>query len=91
MGLLGLVVRGGLAGADRPDRLVGNNDLCQITLRNLCQPPGDLPAQYRKGITLVALGQGLADAEQHGQAGSDGCAGLFIDRDISFPEILAPF
>ncbi len=56
------------AGADRPDRLVGDRDLDQPLSRHLGQALLDLVAQLALGVALIALGLGLADAEDRGEA-----------------------
>ena len=60
----GYIVPGGdFAGADGPDRLVGNGD--GVTGEGLRQACGKLPPHHRFGLPGFALFKGLAHAEDH--------------------------
>ena len=66
-GLLGLLGGRAAAGADRPDRLVGDDDLGQALERDLLEPLLDLVAQLALGVAALALVLGLADAQDRRQ------------------------
>src|SRR5713226_5422966 len=63
MRLTGLRGRGGLAGPDRPDRLVGDHDLRALILVNARQRLSRLSGQQRLGLITGELVPRLADAE----------------------------
>src|SRR5207247_11349155 len=61
--LAGLRRGGGLAGPDRPDRLVGDHDLRALVLVNARQCLRQLRSQHRLGLIAGALVPRLANAE----------------------------
>ena len=74
-------LRGGdLARADRPDRLVGDDDLVQPLLRDLLEPLLDLVAQLALGVAALALVLGLADAQDRREAGVQRLDDLVLQR-----------
>ena len=79
-----VVLGGGLAGADSPDRLIGDD--AGETWR---QAAGQLVADHLVMFGGVALGFGLADADDRGQAGGDGGFGLGLDQGVGLVVILA--
>ena len=66
--LLRLLGRGDLAGADRPDRLVGDRDLGDLLGGQALEALLDLVAQLALGVAALALLLGLADAEDRLEA-----------------------
>ena len=72
----------GEAGADRPDRLVGDHQIgtgCAIRQRAV-----DLAAEHVEGAAGIALGAGLADADDGGQPCAPGRQRLGADIGIGF-------
>ncbi len=67
--LLGLLGRGDLAGADRPDRLVGDDHVGRALVGHPLEALLDLVAQLALGVAALALLLGLADAEDRHEAG----------------------
>ena len=67
MGLLRLLVAGGFAGADGPDRFVGDDDLVHLLGGDILQPCRTWRAERRTSVRL-ALFEGFADAEDGGTA-----------------------
>ena len=87
--LLCLLGLGDLAGADRPDRLVGDRDLAEPLGRHLGEALLDLVAQLALGVALLALGLGLADAEDRREAGGERRRDLERQRLVGLGEQLA--
>ena len=81
--LLGDLGRRGLAGADRPDRLVGDDEVV------LGLEHRDLATQDVLGLPRLALGLGLAHAGDHGQARIERRAGTLRDALVGLAEELA--
>ena len=74
--LLGDLGRGDLAGADRPDRLVGDHHVGEPLGRDLLEPLLHLVAQLALGLAALALLLGLAHAQDRAQA-APSAAGTF--------------
>ena len=77
--------RGGLPGADRPDRLVGDHEVV-VGLEH-----ADLAAEDVVGLARLALGQGLADAGDHVQPALQRGAAAPRDGLVGLAEVLAAF
>ena len=88
--LLRLLRRRAAARADRPDRLVGHDDLGQPLDRDLLEPLLDLVAQLALGVAALALLLGLADAQDRRQAGLERRRHLERQRAVGLAEQLAP-
>ena len=81
MGGGNVILRGGEAGADRPDRLVGDD---QVGGRPAVRHrPGELPGEHGVGLPPAALGFGFADAEDAEQPGPPGGLGLGAHQSAS--------
>ena len=80
--LLRLVRRRGLAGADRPDRLVGDDDAVDARRRAL-EHRAELALDDRLGLPRLALGQRLADADDRRQAGASAAAAFSRDERVA--------
>jgi hypothetical protein len=83
MDLLGLLRRGHLAGADRPDRLVGDDDA--VAASSLPTPSSARSVWVWTTLSVVpglALGQGLADAEDRPQLVLERRQDLEIDEGV---------
>ena len=80
----------GLAGADRPDRLVGDNETLEGAGRNLLERGADLGRDHRIGATGLALLEALADAHDRGETAFDGRAHLSSDGIVRLSKVQAP-
>ena len=69
--LLGVVGGGGAAGADGPDRLVGNDQAGDLVATEAGQGAADLALDDLGGAAGLALGQDLADADDRAHAGAE--------------------
>ena len=83
MGLLRLGGRGGLAGADGPDRLVGDDRLGHLFLGQPGQAAADLGFQHFLRLAGFAFGQGFADADNRLERGRVDGRGLFGQSSAS--------
>ncbi len=63
--LVGLLGRGDLAGANRPDGLVGDDDAGPVGGREQRRQRAQLSLAHRQCVARLALRQQLADAEDH--------------------------
>src|SRR5436190_8570855 len=81
---LGELGRGRLAGANRPDRLVGDDEVL-VTREHL-----DLPPQHLLGLISLALLLELADAGDHAQTGLERMPGTHCHRLVGLAEVLPP-
>ena len=72
MDLLGLFRGGHLAGADGPDRLVGDHDRRHLLGRQPGQRAVELAPDDLRGLARLALGQQFADADDRRQPGRQG-------------------
>jgi len=79
MDFLGLFGRGDLAGADGPDRLVGDHDLAHLLGRKPGQRAVELAADHFGGLARLALLQQLPDADDRRQPGCQGRVNLLVD------------
>ena len=86
--VLRLLGRGRQAGADRPDRLVGDDDLGQPLDRHLLERLLDLVAELALGVAALALLLGLADAEDRDQAGLERPRHLLLEGAVGLAEVL---
>ena len=78
-----LVQGRGAAGADRPDRLVGDDEPVRGGVAG--DRAGELRADAAEGLAGVALGLGLADADDGEEAGPPGRGGLARDERVVSP------
>ena len=70
------------AGADRPDRLVGDHQVGGG--RPVRHRPGELPVEDSVGLAAAPLRLGLADAEDGEEPGPPGGLGLGADLGVGF-------
>ena len=75
-----------LAGADRPDRLIGHH-----AGKAFRQAARQLPADHFRLLSALALGFGLADTDDRVQPRRDGRDRLLAHQFVGFPMVLAPF
>src|SRR6202035_1759879 len=68
--------------ADRPDRLIGDDQLAGIGA--VGQRPGQLAGDERRGAARLALGAGLADADDRDAPGAPGRQCLGPDIGVGF-------
>ena len=87
--LLRLLGRRRATRADRPDRLVGDDDPVELLSVNRRQVGLELAAQNRLGLAGVALGLALADAEDRLQPGGERRRDLAGQRLVGLAEVLA--
>ena len=83
---LGEFGRGGLAGADRPDRLVGDHDVRRAVHRHEREALLDLRADDRKRLAGLALLVGFAAADDRSNAGVEQRFGLPGHECVVFTE-----
>ena len=88
----GMVVRqfagGGAAGADRPHRLVRDDEA--FRQHEVAQGDPNLPLQHRLGTARLALVQRLAHAGDRMQAVAEHGGGTLVDGFVRLAEIRAP-
>jgi hypothetical protein len=87
VGLLGLLRAGGLAGADGPHGLVGNNNLAPFW--NLFTDGRKLTGIDLVGFTWFTLIKFLTDASHNGEASIDGKLGLLCDNLVGLSKDMA--
>ena len=87
--LVGLLGRGGLAGANGPHGLVGDDDALQLLLGDAAQGNLGLHGNQLAGDALLPLLQGLTHAEDDGQAGIQSGAHTLLHGDVGLSEVLA--
>eukprot|EP00754_Rhynchopus_humris_P039662 Rhum_TRINITY_DN22785_c0_g1::Rhum_TRINITY_DN22785_c0_g1_i1::g.176040::m.176040 len=80
--LLRLLRRRHLAGADRPDRLVRDDDLVEGRRGKTPEAGGELGGADLLGAAGLTLGQGLADAEDDGEVVLQGSLDLLADDGV---------
>ena len=90
MHFLGLLGRGDPAGADRPNRLVGDHQPADLLRRNAGQRAVELPADHFVRAAGFAIGQQLADANDRRQPGGQCGQQLLVHLGIGFLEQLPP-
>ena len=69
--LAGLRRRGVAPGADRPHRLVGDDQSRDLLGRSAVEPVLDLPIEHGERLVALALLERLADADDRRQPGAD--------------------
>src|SRR4051794_564517 len=79
---------GGLVGADRPDRLVGDHEA--LALADGVPDRLDLDAEHELHLSRLALLERLADASDHAQAVLQGGERAARHRLVGLTEVLAP-
>ena len=89
MGFRGQLGSRGLAGADRPDRLVGDDQRAKPGGIDLCQSAADLAADHFFGFTALPIIQMLANAHDRHQAMVEGSHQLEMNGFIRLREVLA--
>ena len=89
MDLLSLIGRGGLAGADRPHRLVRNHELVAISGGDILEADVHLALDDFVELSGFALLERLADAHDCGEACSNDGAGALVDGLVRHAEVLA--
>src|SRR5688572_1029641 len=78
--------RGGSAGADRPHRLVGDYQQCELLARQPIEPCLDLTIEYAERLAALALIERLADADDGREARRE-CGDRFsIDHRVGLAE-----
>ena len=87
--LVGLLWRRGAAGADRPDRLVGDDHAREVGVVDLGEVGRDLALEHRLDLVAVALGLGLATAQERQQVGREQRGDLARERLVGLAEQLA--
>jgi hypothetical protein len=86
--LLRLLGRGGLAGADRPDRFVRDDDLADAVAVDV-DDGGQLALHHFLGLPGFALGQRLADADDRRDAVRQRRLGLLGHQRVALAVVLA--
>ncbi len=89
MHLLRLLLGGGTAGTDGPDRLVGDHGLGETGRADQLQHRRQLAGDDRFSLPGLALFQGLAHAQHRHQAGVLGGGELACDQLAAFMVVLA--
>ena len=79
--------RRGQPGADRPDRLVGDDEIGRA--RRLGNRAAQLPADDGERLARLALALRLADADDGGKPGAMGGRGLGADLGVLLAVVLA--
>ncbi len=85
---LRLIGRRRAAGADRPDRLIGDHDLRQPLVGNAREVLLHLLAQLAIGLVVVALGLRLANTQDRRQACSERSGHLGGEGPVGLAEVL---
>ena len=89
--LLGLLGRGDQAGADRPDRLVGEHRRRpSARASSPASEPSNWPSTTRLGLLRLALCSGLADADDRDQPGGQGGVDLLVDLGVGLAQDVPP-
>ncbi len=81
--------RGGLAGADGPDGLVGDDDIFRVFRSDTDKGKRDLLAQDFVGVSSFALGEDFADADDGRELVLERGGQLFVHQLIGLVEVLA--
>ena len=87
--LLGLVGGCGFAGADGPDRLIGDDDVLELLLADAAQRDLGLHADDLLGDALFSLFEHLTDAEDDLESGVQRGAGAGVDGLVGLTEVLS--
>ena len=85
----GLIGGSGLAGADGPDGLVGDDDVLQFVSGHAVQRDLDLHTDQLLGHALLALVEALADADDGLQAAGQSSLGALVDGLVGLGKVLA--
>ena len=85
--LLGLLGGGGLAGADGPDRLIGDDDICHLLGGDITQGDLGLHPDQLFGDALLTLLQALAHADDDLQAGVQSGQSALVDGLVGLLEV----
>ncbi len=91
MGLLCLVGCGVAAGADRPDRFVGDDRFLDLLVGETVQRTAELRCENRLDLAGIALFERLADAENRGHQSSVSGVQLAVDQGVGLAEELPAF
>ena len=91
MHLLRLQRRGDLAGTDRPDGLVGDNDLFDVSRREAGQRAANLRGDDGVGAATLALLERFADADDRRETGDQRRLRLGVDDRVGLAEERAAF
>ena len=81
--------RGGAAGADGPDGLVGEDDFAGLRVFDAFKRDRGLQLQDLRGKVGLALFQMLADADDGDEAVGEGGLELEVDGGVGLGEVLA--
>ena len=81
--------RGGFAGADGPDGLVGDDDGCGGFGGDAGEGAGDLRLEHLFGFAGFALGENFADADDGNDAVLERGVQLLVDDFVGLGEVLA--
>ena len=87
--LAGLLGSGGLAGADSPQGLVGDDHVTHLVGGHAGQSALDLVSDQLHGHAQLTLLQALAHTDDGEQAGVDGGVDLLVDGEVGLVIILA--
>ena len=91
MGLLGLQWSGVMTWiADRPYGFIGYADTAQGVRLDIGQSQAELPVEQRFSLVGLSLLQGLTDAKDNVESGSQGDLHFVIDELIGFTQLVAP-
>jgi hypothetical protein len=86
MGLLGLGGRGVPAGADRPHRLVGDDEIGDLRAGDAIQAVLELTIQHLERLVPLAFLERLADAHDRRQLRRDRRDDLAVDHRVGLAE-----
>src|SRR5262249_24548996 len=83
MSMLRLLRRGIPTGADRPERLVSDDDLGHGRGIQPVQAARELSLEHPLGSMLLALLERFPDQEDDAESGGQGCLDLAVDKGIA--------
>ena len=90
MRILGLLRSGVVVSiADRPDRLVGDADAAQGVALHIRQSQPELAVEQRFCLVRFTLFQGLPDAQDDIESGSQGDLYLLVDERVGLARVCA--
>src|SRR2546427_3855066 len=90
MSFLSLGGSSSLPGANRPNRLVGDNGLLDLAFAESGKAAADLNLKHLLGFTTFAFSQSFANANYRLERSSMRCQSLFRNQFIRFLLVLAP-